>query len=391
MQTPVAEIKKKNVFVLVPAFPCQFKAAVNYMLDSGKFNVLGLTNETDADYLRFNIRTLNENFQLIPNLPVTYPIIESAVIAYSLELTKLKQQNNIPDLILAHVGSGMESLISDIFPGVPLIGYYEWYSDYKLSKEPLSIATNHYHNYYLHNFIKNSSVVVTPTRLQRKQFPSDIQHRMMILHEGIDTSFYKPTREIITKDKKVITYVSRGLEPRRAFLQFIKIMNLVLQIDSNIVVKIIGNDKMYYKEEGFSEISYKQEAIRILTEGGTIDKVQFMDAQTNAVTLKTLQESDLHIYFSIVAIPSWSFLEALSTGCVVLTSNTGVVDEFYWKDKPNFFFTDHDNYFSSRDTVLKLLYTDNSQTRRNAREYMLRNYNNTMCERKWGDLIESLL
>jgi hypothetical protein len=101
--------------------------------------------------------------------------------------------------------------------------------------------------------------------------------------------------------------------------------------------------------------------------------------------------SDLHIYFSIIAIPSWSFLEALSAGCLVLTSNTGVVDEFYWKDKPNFFYTDHNDFFASRDQVLKLLYTDNSITKRNAREYMLRNYNNTMCERKWGDLIESLL
>jgi glycosyltransferase involved in cell wall biosynthesis len=243
----------------------------------------------------------------------------------------------------------------------------------------------------LHSFVKNSSVVVTPTRLQRNQFPQDIKQRLMIMHEGIDTTFFKPSREVIKKDKKVITYVSRGLEPRRAFLQFINIINLVLQIDKNIIVKIIGDDKMFYKDEGYPDISYKQEAIRILTEGGTVGNVEFMGPQPSPVILNALQMSDLHIYFSIIAIPSWSFLEALSTGCVVLTSNMGAVDEFYWKDKPNFFYTNHDDYFASRDQVLKLLYTDNSVTKRNAREYMLRNYNNTMCERKWGDLIESLL
>ena len=387
----MTEVKKKTVFVLVPAFPCQFKAAVNYMLDSGKFNVIGFTNETEVEHLRLNIRTLNENFTLIPNLKIHYPQIENTVITFSEELVKLKKQNIIPDLIIAHVGSGLELLISDIFPNVPSIGYYEWYSNYNLPVLTISIATNHYHNHFLHSFVKNSSVVVTPTRLQRNQFPQDIKQRLIVMHEGIDTTFYKPSRDLIQKDKKVITYVSRGLEPRRAFLQFIHIINLVLQIDNNIIVKIIGDDKMYYKDEGFAEISYKQEAIRILTEGGTVSNVEFMGPQPSNVILQALQMSDLHIYFSILAIPSWSFLEALSTGCLVLTSNTGVVDEFYWNDKPNFFYTNHDDYYASRDQVLKLLYTDNSVTKRNAREYMLRNYNNTLCERKWGDLIESLL
>jgi glycosyltransferase involved in cell wall biosynthesis len=387
----MTEVKKKTVFVMVPAFPCQFKAAVNYMMDSGKFNVIGFTNETEFEHLRINIRTLNEYFQLIPNLSIHYPQIENTVLAYSQQLVILKTKNIIPDLIITHVGSGMEALVCDIFPNVPLIGYYEWYSDYNISTIPINITTNHYHNYSLHNFVKKSSVLVTPTRLQRNQFPSYIKQRLLILHEGIDTAFYKPSRDVIQKDKKIITYVSRGLEPRRGFLQFIHIINLVLQIDNNIIVKIIGNDAMYYKDEGFSEISYKQEAIKILTEGGTIDKVEFMGPQPSSIIVKTLQMSDLHIYFSIIAIPSWSFLEALSVGCVVLTSNNSVVDEFYWKEKPNFFYTNHDDYFISRDHVLKLLYTDNSVTKKNAREYMLRNYNNTMCERKWGDLIESLL
>lgn len=383
--------KRKTVLVMVPAFPCQFKSAINYMMDSGKYQVIGLTNETDVEHLKQNIRTLDDHFSLIPNLPVMYPLIENTIISYSEEMVKLKKNGLTPDLIIAHVGSGMETLIPYIFPNIPLIGYYEWFSDYNIPTIPNTIATNHYHNHFLHHFIKHTTVAVTPTRLQKNQFPMDIRHNLTVLHEGIDTNFFKPSREPIIKQKKIITYVSRGLEPRRCFLQFIQIINLVLQIDDNIVVRIFGNDKMYYKDEGFPDISYKSEAIRILTEGGTIQHVEFYDAQRSNIILQNLQASDLHIYFSIVAIPSWSFLEALSTGCLTLTSNTGVVDEFYWKEKPNFFFTNHDDFYASRDMVLKLLYTDHSIIKRNAREYMLRFYSTVMGEKKWGDLIESLL
>ena len=69
---------------------------------------------------------------------------------------------------------------------------------------------------------------------------------MFVLHEGIDTEYFKPVLPHVAKANKLITFVSTGLEPGKCFIQFINIVCLVMQQDANVSVEIVGNDVVLY-------------------------------------------------------------------------------------------------------------------------------------------------
>jgi glycosyltransferase involved in cell wall biosynthesis len=58
-----------------------------------------------------------------------------------------------------------------------------------------------------------------------------------------------------------------------------------------------------------------------------LSRVHFVGPLPYGQYLKVIQASDIHVYLSRPFVLSWSFTEALSTGCLVLGSDTGPVRE----------------------------------------------------------------
>jgi glycosyltransferase involved in cell wall biosynthesis len=70
----------------------------------------------------------------------------------------------------------------------------------------------------------------------------------MVLHEGIDLELFKPASvRLLDAPQQVITYVCRGLESVRCFLEFISTVKLVLLERPNVIVRIVGEDKAFYE------------------------------------------------------------------------------------------------------------------------------------------------
>ena len=87
--------------------------------------------------------------------------------------------------------------------------------------------------------------LVSPTYWQRSQLPVTLQKRCQVIHDGIDTKFFKPSTKPYNRDF-VVTYGTRGMEPMRGFPQFVQAISAFAKTRENIVVKIAGNDEINY-------------------------------------------------------------------------------------------------------------------------------------------------
>lgn len=135
--------------------------------------------------------------------------------------------------------------------------------------------------------------------------------------------------------------------------------------------------------------SYKQEAIDLLNKHGLLSRVIFRGSVSSAEVLDVYRRSDLHVHFTIVN-PSWSLLEAMSCGCVVLASDSEILREFT-SVAATCYTANHDDYVNTAKKVVSILNTPDAPIRANARQFVVDNFNASNAETKWKTLITALL
>ena len=72
---------------------------------------------------------------------------------------------------------------------------------------------------------------------------------------------------------------------------------------------------------------YKQELLSELGDSLDLNRVHFLGKVPYSVFLKVLQASCVHAYLTYPFVLSWSMLEAMSAGCVIVGSKTQPVEE----------------------------------------------------------------
>lgn len=69
---------------------------------------------------------------------------------------------------------------------------------------------------------------------QQSQFPPELREKISVLHDGVDTSYFKPNpgAKLVLPNldlsgvEELVTYVGRGMEPYRGFPEFIEAVAL---------------------------------------------------------------------------------------------------------------------------------------------------------------------
>ena len=257
---------------------------------------------------------------------------------------QLKAQNFIPDVVYGHSGWGPTLFIKDAFPQTTLLCYFEWFyhargtdADFDPT-DPLSTDSQ------VKIRVKNASILIdlyscdaglSPTHWQRQQFPPEYQTKISVCHDGIDTRYFSPKPEAklalprinldLSQAKELVTYVARGMEPYRGFPQLIETLMLLQQRRPECHAVIVGDDRVAYGKSLPEGQTYKQ----LMLEKFDLDlaRIHFSGLLPYREYLQVLQASDVHIYFTRPFVLSWSLLEALSTGCLVVASDTPPVRE----------------------------------------------------------------
>lgn len=307
-------------------------------------------------------------------------------------LDKLKSSGFIPDVVYGHSGWGPTLFIKDIFPQTKLLCYFEWfYNAYgaDVGFDPAEPVTS---DDRLRIRMKNAPILtdiyscdagLCPTNWQARQFPKEFKGKIKILHDGIDTKYFSPQQNAklalpsigldLSNVKEIVTYVSRGLEPYRGFPQFMEAMSLLLKKRKNCHVVVVGEDRVAYGRRLPDGKTFKQLMLEKLDLD--LSRLHFTGRLPYPLYLQVLQASSVHVYLTRPFVLSWSMLEAMSAGCLIVASNTppvtevirngvnGVLVDFF---SPQEIVTRVDEALNNRDKMLHL--------RMNARTTILDNY-----------------
>jgi glycosyltransferase involved in cell wall biosynthesis len=126
---------------------------------------------------------------------------------------------------------------------------------------------------------------------------------------------------------EVVTYVARNLEPYRGFHVFMRALPGLLRARPRARVLIVGGDQVSYGSKPADGETWRA---RMLAEvGGQIDagRVHFLGRLPYESYLRLLQVSAVHAYLTYPFVLSWSMLEAMAAGCMVVGSRTAPVEE----------------------------------------------------------------
>ena len=287
---------------------------------------------------------------------------------------KISSQGFFPDFIVSHSGWGAGLFAKSMFPGAKLACYAEWWfkwssdddlfdreSPYKPQLNEESKKREQFVNMYQASELLDADFIWSPTFYQRSQYPSLIQRSIEVIHEGVN--FNKDQyKEIDFKGKSLplspITYSTRGMEPMRGFEHFISILTILLSRDSNRHAVIGGKDKCFYRQLPPGSLSM-----------GTWAKEQFEKAKISPKRIdwpglinyieykKKLASSGLHFYLTRPFVPSWSLIDAMSLGCLVVASNLECVSEITGDSSQDqsALLINHLDYSSSVDCIEELL------------------------------------
>jgi glycosyltransferase involved in cell wall biosynthesis len=259
-------------------------------------------------------------------------------------LLNLQKKGFKPDLAFAHIGWGEALYFKDIFPDVPLIGYCEFYyhgqgTDLGFDPEfPASMddrmRVRTWNTTQLLS-LASTDICVSPTQWQKSLYPAEFQNKIQVIHEGIDTTIVKPDKAAaltlpdgttLTKDMEVVTYTARGLEPYRGFHIFMKAAEEVCKRRPKCHIIITGGDETRYGKKLPGNQSWRTKLLKeVKLDPGRVHFMGYVPYETH---LKTLQVSSAHVYLTVPFVLSWSMLEAMAAGCVVIGSKTPPVEEF---------------------------------------------------------------
>jgi glycosyltransferase involved in cell wall biosynthesis len=115
------------------------------------------------------------------------------------------------------------------------------------------------------------------------------------------------------------------MEPYRGFPQLIETVALLQKRRPQCHVVIVGENRVAYGRTLPDGKTYKD----VMLEKVPLDlnRVHFTGLLPYPEYLQVLQASSVHLYLTRPFVLSWSMLEALSTGCLVVASNTAPVTE----------------------------------------------------------------
>lgn len=280
--------------------------------------------------------------------PTTHPYVqplENAVLhgqaIFRLAL-ELKSKGFVPDVICGHSGWGPPLFVKDVFPDKPLICYFEWFyhahgSDADFDPaDPLSVDD------VARIRVKNTPILLdlyscdrglSPTQWQKSQFPVEFHSKISVLHDGVDTEYFQPNpgAKLVLPNldlsgvDELVTYVARGMEPYRGFPQFIEAIAYVQERRPNCHFVIVGAPRVCYGKTLPNGESYKDFMLKKVPLD--LSRVHFTGSLPYSQYLQVIQASSAHIYLTRPFVLSWSMIEALSTGCLVIGSNTSPVTE----------------------------------------------------------------
>jgi glycosyltransferase involved in cell wall biosynthesis len=262
-----------------------------------------------------------------------------------------------PDLIVGHSGFGSTLFLRELYPDVPVINFFEYYYiphdpdsdmdfrqdlEWKVPEE--KYLRSRCRNAMILLDLQNCQLGYTPTKFQHSKLPNEYARKVRVVFDGVDRSIYhgfgeefRPAPEKravrtlagveVQPNTRVVTYCSRGFESMRGFDIFMRAAKKIYTQYPDVVFIVVGTDRIAYGgDDQYTEgKSFKDWVMN--QDEYDLNKIRFVGRLSPPDLGRLMAAGDLHIYLTVPFVLSWSMMDAMSCGAVVLGSNTSPVKE----------------------------------------------------------------
>jgi glycosyltransferase involved in cell wall biosynthesis len=330
-------------------FPGQFVHIVRHLVASGRHDVVFIC-EPNSNSIP-GVRRVSYQGPERPGLPTHADARDFAAAmaraeAVSRAAQQVRQLGFTPDIIIGHHGWGELLNLQDVWPGVPLLGYHEFYyalDGLDVGFDPeFPVGVDSFANIRAKNAVNllaltNPGVGQTPTQFQLDTYPAWARPSIHLLREGVDLDICRPshTRPRLAKiggveiaaDDRLVTYVARDLEPYRGFHIMMRAIPGILRARPDVRVVMVGADGVSYGAR-LSQGTWREHLMRELRGQFDPARIHFPGKLDHSSYVRLLQRSDAHVYLTYPFVASWSLREAMACGCALVCSDTAPVREF---------------------------------------------------------------
>lgn len=258
----------------------------------------------------------------------------------------LKSEGFVPDIICGHSGWGETLFLKEVWRDTPMLSFQEFVyrshgadvdfdPEFPLDDEGGFRVRSKNASVFLS--IEAADWLITPTTWQARQIPSVYHDRLSVIHDGIDTDIIRPDpnatislardKIVLKPGEEVITFVNRNLEPYRGYHTFIRALPEILRQRPRARAVLVGAHDVSYGSALPGGETYKAKYLAEVGSSLDMSRVHFVGAVPYSVFLNLIQISAAHVYLTYPFVLSWSMLEAMAAGCVVIGSATQPVEE----------------------------------------------------------------
>jgi glycosyltransferase involved in cell wall biosynthesis len=332
-------------------FPAQFLHIVRHLVAAKRHEVVFISEPNPND-----IRGVRKIPYAHPDLDITQTHIAARELDNGVRRAEavyrtalgLKCLGYTPDIVIGHHGWGEMLNLRDLWPHTPMLGYMEFYYqhdkadvgfDPEFPGNPLDFPRIRAKNAINHIALNLGGMGQTPTQWQLSTYPIWAQQNIELIWEGVDLEMCSPdpgARKntlkigdmVIKPTDKLVTYVSRDLEPYRGFHVMMRTLPDLMRAQKNLKVVMIGGDGISYGAAPHKGGNWRE--VMLAEVGKDIDpsRVVFPGRVAYGTYLSALQRSDAHVYLTYPFVASWSMREAMAIGCAVIGGDTEPVREF---------------------------------------------------------------
>ncbi len=331
--------------------PGQYREIVQWLLATGDHEIAFLTQRRKPPQFD-GLRTVIYKPHHVPGkeaygLSKVWEEAAGSGFGAAMAARKLEREEGFkPDIVIGHVGWGELTFFKQIWPDVPIIGYFEYY--YNLHGGLVGFdreETVSDHAPFLmqaRNAVPLANIETVdlgqcPTLWQRDRFPQSFHDRIYVCHDGIRADKLVPNAQAslalgrldqpLTREDEVITYVARNLEKTRGFHMLMRALPRILRDRPKARVLIIGGNDVSYGGKSETPGGLRAEMEREVGEELDWSRLHFLGQIPYPDFQTLIQLSRCHIYLTMPFVLSWSLMESMAMQATIVASDVAPVRE----------------------------------------------------------------
>lgn len=376
-----------HVLWIEPSFPGRLGAVADWLVQHRGYRSTFYCNSVEPHHGGGWLQSVGEGLTvqtfnvggIARDSAVTWSHALERSLCYAYGCVEVLEKNRpLPiDLIVGRSAGLGSSLFTPVYyPRVPVVSLVDYY----LRAHQNDLADDAWHERppaYFHwrrsaNAIElldleQANLAWTTSDWQRSLFPTEYQDSLFVQHDGVDVRRFSFSAwhsdqtgprmiagRSVPDTTRVVSFVAQSLERLRGFDRFWTIADALIRSDPNILVVAVGNpitrrglDIEYHNRELLADLKTRHPL-------ADPDRFWIRGPSSTAAVQELLAASDLHIAPSRVYPVARSVFQAMSSGCIVLASDTPPHREVITNARDGFLIDgdDHDSWVRQARAVL---------------------------------------